>query len=204
MGCGVTRIHVPKVTAPDDLKSVDHKLFELAARWGVGLEKLELFPTIETSRAVLDADAIASSSARVAGILLGADDLTAEWGAQRTAEGAELTYVRQHLVVIANASGVLPIDATYPFHADLEGCTRDAARARALGFRGKQAIHPAQCAIFNRAFSPTPEELERARGILSAASEARALGRGTASAAGTQIDAAVVRSARRILDLAAN
>ena len=59
-----------------------------------------------------------------------------------------------------------------------------------------------QCPIYNDAFAPSKEEIERARSIIDAAEDARSMGRGTASAAGTQIDAAVEKSARRLLELA--
>jgi len=196
---GITRLHIPKICCHDDLRSVDHQMFELATRWGIELPALELYPTIETSRAVLEAESIAAASSRVVGLVLGGDDLTAEWGVERTTSGTELDWVRQRLVVVANAYGQVPIDTTYPFHKDTAGCASDAHRARALGFKGKQAIHPSQCPIFDDAFTPSTDEIERAGAIIAAAAMARADGRGTASAAGTQIDAAVEKAARRLL-----
>jgi citrate lyase subunit beta/citryl-CoA lyase len=202
LGCGLSRLHVPKVATPDDLRDVDHRLLELSVRWGMKLTEIEVYPTIETPRAVLDADRLLAASGRVCGALFGADDLCAELGVERTAGGREIEHARNVVVLAANAHGAVPIDATYPFHRDLAGCERDALHARELGFKGKQAIHPAQCAIFNRVFTPAPAEVDRARAVLRAAEEARALGRGTATAAGTQIDAAVERAARRLLDWA--
>ena len=202
VGIGIGRIHAPKIASADDLRAVDHYVFELAVRWGLELDKIELYPTIETSRAVLAGKEICEASEHIAGLVLGSDDLTAEWGVHRTSDGHEINYVRQRMIVLANAYGAFAIDSTYPFHKDIDGCRRDAERARSMGFRGKQAIHPDQCPIYNDSFAPSKEEIERARSIIDAAEDARSMGHGTASAAGTQIDAAVEKSARRLLELA--
>jgi citrate lyase subunit beta/citryl-CoA lyase len=74
--------------------------------------------------------------------------------------------------------------------------------ARSHGFGSKVAIHPRQVAVINEVFSPTAEEVERARKLLEAFREAEAMGRGAVQFQGMMIDYANVRWAKRLLGLA--
>jgi citrate lyase subunit beta/citryl-CoA lyase len=77
-----------------------------------------------------------------------------------------------------------------------------AKRAAALGLEGKWAIHPSQIALANEVFSPPPEELNRAKGILAALAEAQAKGQGAAQLDGKMIDAASARMAENVVNVA--
>jgi citrate lyase subunit beta/citryl-CoA lyase len=83
---------------------------------------------------------------------------------------------------------------------DATGFERSCRIARALGFDGKQCIHPAQLAAANAIFSPAAEEVARAQLVVAACERAAAEGRGAASLDGKMIDAANIRMARFVLD----
>lgn len=88
--------------------------------------------------------------------------------------------------------------SVYPDILDLPGLAASCAHGRGLGFLGRAAIHPRQLPVIERAYLPTPEEVDRAEEILkAAATESGAL----ALPDGTFIDAAVVEGARRTLSL---
>jgi citrate lyase subunit beta/citryl-CoA lyase len=74
--------------------------------------------------------------------------------------------------------------------------------ARTHGFGGKVAIHPRQVRVINNVFSPTAEEIDRARKLMEAFREAEVSGRGAIGFRGMMIDYANVRWAQRILALA--
>jgi len=84
----------------------------------------------------------------------------------------------------------------------MDGLRRDCRRARALGFRGKMAIHPKQIDIINETFTPAPAEVERARRVIDAYETARAAGHAVTTLEGKMIELPIVERARRVLALA--
>jgi citrate lyase subunit beta/citryl-CoA lyase len=97
----------------------------------------------------------------------------------------------------AAAAGVAPIETVYPAFRDLDGLAAYAARARRDGFTGMMAIHPAQVAVINQAFTPSEAELAHARAVVAAfeaSPEAGAL-----SLDGKMIDRPHLVQARRVL-----
>ena len=92
------------------------------------------------------------------------------------------------------------MDGPYAAFRDAAGLERSSQVARALGFDGKQCIHPAQLPTVNAVFSPSDEECARAAAIVDAYERAAATGQGAAVHEGRMIDAANLRMARTILD----
>ena len=80
----------------------------------------------------------------------------------------------------ARAAGLQAIDGPYLEIRDDAGLRLRAGHARALGFDGKWAVHPGQLAIINEAFTPTADEIARARAILDALDASRGPRRGRA------------------------
>jgi len=138
---------------------------------------------------------------RVFALALGAADLGAEIGLEPRPDGLELLYARSRLVVESAAAGVRPpFDAVHLDVRDREGLEEECRLARSLGLRGKLCIHPAQVAVVNGVFAPTPEEVEWARRVLSAFEEGAAAGRGAVGLDGTMVDLPVVERARQVLN----
>jgi citrate lyase beta subunit len=160
---------------------------------------IAVVPIIETARGVLQAAAIAASGAAIPALMFGAEDLTAELGIPRTLEGDELLFARSQVVLAAATVGAAAIDAVWIHITDVEGLRRDAARARALGFAGKMAIHPAQVPVIHDVFTPTAAELDDARAIVAAYDAAVAAGEGVVRLNDRMVDEPVVRRARRVV-----
>ena len=96
-------------------------------------------------------------------------------------------------------TGIDLIDVPFLDLGDELGLEAEAARAAALGFPGKGAIHPRQVPVINRRFSPAPEAVERARRIV-AAFEASATGLVVVD--GKPIERPVLRSTARLVAIA--
>lgn len=124
----------------------------------------------ETAQGVLNAAEIAAAEPTAA-IAFGAEDLAADIGANRTEEGTEVLYAREHVVLAASAADIAAIDTVYTDIDDTDGLTEATAFARDLGYDGKMAIHPAQVAVINDAFTPSDEQIEWARRVLDAHEE---------------------------------
>jgi citrate lyase beta subunit len=136
----------------------------------------------------------------VAALMLGAVDLGLELGLEQRPDGLELLHARSALVVDSAAAGVrAPIDRVWTDVRDGDGLAADCRLARSLGLRAKACVHPAQVAIVNAAFAPSPAEVERARALVGAFDRASASGAGVVALDGEMIDLPVVERARQLL-----
>ncbi|MFP4174167.1 MAG: HpcH/HpaI aldolase/citrate lyase family protein [Halobacteriales archaeon] len=160
-----------------------------------------LVPIIESAAGVVNAAEIADAP-RVSAVVFGAEDLAADLGATRTDEGDEVVYARQKVVAAATAAGVDAIDTLWTDFGDTEGLRNDTERGIGLGYDGKLAIHPAQVAVINDAFTPEPERVEWAERVLEAKREADEAGKGVFEVDGEMVDAPLVEQARTVMERA--
>jgi len=194
---GFDGILLPKVETPGILEMVSRAL---AGRAG---GPVPLLPLLETPSAILRAAHIAAADAHVAALLFGAEDLTARLSVPRTVEGEELVVARGQIVLAAAAVGAEPLDAVFVNLDDLALLRRDCERARAMGFRGKMAIHPKQVPVINEVFTPSQADIDRARRIIEAFDAAQAAGQGVARMGDQMVELPIVERARRTVALAA-
>jgi len=190
----VDAVVLPKAESAEQIRHLDGLLAAAGATTTV-------VPILESARAIEDAGAIAAASPRVAALLFGSADLSAELGVVPTAEGLELLMARSRLVLASAAAGIAkPIDGPWLVLDDPDGLAASARQARRLGFGGKAAIHPEQLPAIRAAFAPTADEVDLARRVLDAFEESEASGVGAVKLAdGTFIDAPVADRARSIL-----
>ena len=132
----------------------------------------------------------------------GAEDLSAALGASSKydADGQlAFTYKLARSLCLAGAvaAGVQPVDGVFADFRDEQGLKLEAEAARAEGFTGKLAIHPAQVALINAAFTPSAEEIAHAQAIVDAfAAEPTA---GVLSVGGKMVDRPHLVQAQRVL-----
>ncbi len=181
-------VMLPKVESADEVENLTRLLDE-------GDADCPVLVLIESARGVLHAETIADVPL-VDGLFFGAEDLAADMGATRTAEGTEVLHAREHVVLAAAAANVDAIDTIYPDITDTNGLREEARFARTLGFDGKAAIHPDQVSIINDAFTPDKDELARARRIVAASDEAND---GVFRLDDEMIDTPIVRQAERVI-----
>jgi citrate lyase subunit beta/citryl-CoA lyase len=199
----VRGIIVPKSEGPEALRKADHKLGDLERARSLQEGQVWLIPQLESALGLLKAQEIGASTQRILALAFGAGDLTLDLGAKLTKTGEELFFARSYLVMASRLAGVYAIDA--PFMLDIkdsEGLSAEARRSRQLGFRGKFCIHPSQVGPVNEIFSPTPEEVDRARKIIEAYDLGASKGEGAIALEGEFIDPPVYERAKQILDVA--
>jgi citrate lyase beta subunit len=152
---------------------------------------------IETARGLRRAYEVATRIPRVAALMLGNVDLAAELGATPGPDGCELLYARSALVVDCAAAGLGgPIDGPCTAIGDDAALRAETVAAKALGFAAKACIHPGQLDVVHEVFTPTADELEWARRVVTAAEGSR----GAVAVDGQMVDAPVVARARRLLE----
>lgn len=194
----VHTILLPKVERPEDVAAIAGRLRELR-----GNDAPYLMPILESPLGISNAYAIAAADRSVVALTLGLEDLSAELGAPRTAEGWESFLARQTTVYAARAAGVQPIASVFSDIRDGAGLEAYVRRERSLGFDGIGCIHPRQIPVVHRAMAPTEVELAKALRIVRAAEEAQANGLGAVAVGSKMVDPPVVAQARRTVELAA-
>ena len=161
-----------------------------------------LMPILESPRGIHDAFAIAAADPLVVALTLGLEDLSAELGAPRTAEGTESFLARQITVYAARAAGVQPIASVFSDIEDEEGLAAYVRRERGLGFDGIGCIHPRQIPVVHLEMTPSPSQVERAVRVVRAAREAEERGLGAVAVGSKMVDPPVVKQAFRTVELA--
>lgn len=166
---------------------------------------------IESAAGFLNAREIAAASPRLEALIFGPGDYAASMRMPASAVGEldanDALYpghrwhaVMHTVVAAARANGLRAMDGPYASFKDEVGFERSCRIGRAMGFDGKQCIHPAQLAMANAVFSPSADEVATATAIVQAVDAAVAAGQGAATHDGKMIDAASLRMARTILD----
>ena len=210
--CAVDRIVLPKTSDAADVRAISILLRQIEMEFGRA-DPAQLDVQIETASGVVHCEEIAVSDPRVVALTFGPGDFAASAGYPLAgiglADGWDAAYAghRWHypmsrLSIAAHAAGIGAIDGPYAAFRDLDGLRASAHAARALGYDGKWCIHPDQIAIVNEVFTPSAEEVEHARRVLSAYREATAAGVGAIAIGTEMVDAANLRMALRTLAFA--
>ena len=194
-------ILVPKCEDAETVRTIDRKIQDIKDKEGQS-ERIFLMPIIESARGVENAGEIAAASESVVAMAIGLEDFTADLGVQRTKEGVESIYARNRIVVASKAAGIQPIDSVFSDVGDMEGLLQNVLSAKAMGFEGMGCIHPRQIAVIRKGFSPSEEEMEKAKRIVLAYRDAREKGLGVVALGTKMIDAPVVARAEKTISLA--
>jgi citrate lyase subunit beta/citryl-CoA lyase len=199
----VQGVVIPKSEDPEALRKTDQKLAEFENQRSLPGGQIRMVPQLESAFGLSKAQEIGACTRRVLALAFGAGDLTVDLGAKLTKTGEELLFARSYLVWTSRLAGIYAVDAPFMLDVkDVEGLSAEARRSRQLGFRGKFCIHPAQVGPVNDIFSPTPDEVDRARKIIEAYDLATSKGEGAIALEGEFIDPPVYERAKQILDVA--
>jgi citrate lyase subunit beta/citryl-CoA lyase len=212
VGAAVDVVIMPKAESPADVLVVDRLLRQLEMARDIP-RPIGIEVQIESAEGLIQASAIANASPRVEALIFGPGDYAASVGMPNTAIGMpdewdalygadRWHFARSTVVVAGRAAGLRVIDGPYADFHDADGFRLACRRARALGFTGKWCIHPNQIPIANEVFAPSAPEVAAAQALVDAYEQATAGGAGAATFNGQMIDAASLRMAEGVLELA--
>lgn len=202
VGPHVHALSVGKIETVDDIEQLCDQIAALERKTGVEVGSVGLIPWIETALAIVHCYAICKASPRIIGVAFGAEDFTNDMGIERPEDDAELAFARNTVCIAARAAGVAALDTPYFQYRNEDGLRTSVGAGKAMGFKGKFAIHPAQIGGINSGFSPSESELAHAQRVVAAFEEAERSGRGSTSLDGRVIDVPVVKRARALLEFA--
>jgi citrate lyase beta subunit len=204
-GESIEVIVIPKVEKAADVQFVALLLRQIEMNQGLK-KTIGLEASIETALGMLNVKEIAFSSPRLETLVFGIADYGASLtmpssGVSGHGDAEENLMHRWHfplsrMVMAAKAAGLAAIDAPFGDFKDEKGLKKSCQQAASLGYDGKWAIHPAQLDTINETFTPSAEDITRARIILKAYEEIKANGEGATALNGKMVDAASVRLAQ--------
>jgi citrate lyase subunit beta/citryl-CoA lyase len=158
---------VPKISDPAQLQDLAARLVDMGTD-----PHVRVWAMMETPLAMINAGQIAAaaldSETRLAGFVMGTNDLAKDTRARLIAGRAPMLPWLMTCVAAARAYGLDILDGVYNDLGNADGFVEECKQARDLGFDGKTLIHPRQIEPCNDAFSPSPEEVEVARKMIAA------------------------------------
>lgn len=195
-------LFLPKAEGGQDVVTFDAMLTPREEAAGIASGSTKVAALVTETAAAMFTTGTYDGAPRLAAMSWGAEDLSSELGAseQRGPDG-EYTHTyelaRSLCLLGAVKAGVAPIETVQPEFRDLEALEARARRVRAQGFRGMLAIHPAQVAPINAAFTPSAEEIAHARAVVQAFADNP--GQGTVALDGNMLDRPHLALAQRLL-----
>ena len=209
VGDRIDVVMMPKAHLPQDVRFVCMLLTQIEHARGF-TRQIGLEVQIESAKGFLWVREIAEASPRLQALIFGPGDYSAtmQMPVANIGEldendhlypGHRWHAVMHAVVAAARANGLRAIDGPYAGYRDTSGLERASRIARVMGFDGKQCIHPSQLAVVNEIFSPSAEEVTRAKAVVGAYEEAAKAGRGAIGKDGKMIDYANIRMAKALL-----
>ena len=196
-------ILLPKAGSGAEVQDLSARIGVHEAEAGLEVGKIRIHALMtETAGGMLSAGSFAAKSERLSGLAWGAEDLAADIGASSNKDDTgvytDVFRMARSLTILAAAhSRVDAIDTVFTDFRDMDGLDAECRAAVRDGFTGKMAIHPDQVAVINKAFTPPPEDVERAVRIL-ALFAAAGPDAGVLSLDGKMIDRPHLRQAERV------
>jgi len=178
---------VPKVSEPRQLDMIGQRLFDMHADLHI-----RVWAMIETPTAIFNirelAAAAKDSETRLAGFVIGTNDLAKETRARLVPGRAPMLSWLSACVLAAHSYGIDILDGVYNDLSDAEGFMHECTQGRDMGFDGKTLIHPNQIGPCNTAFSPGAEEIAQARKTITAFNLPENKGKGVVQIDGRMVE----------------
>jgi len=160
-------ILIPKISNAEQLEMIAARLLGMHSD-----RRVRIWAMIETPTAIFNVRQIAAAATdaetRLAGFVMGTNDLAKETRARQVPGRAPMVAWLSTCVLAAREYGIDILDGVYNDISNTEGFAQECAQARDFGFDGKTLIHPNQIEACNAAFSPAPDEVAQARKIIAA------------------------------------
>ncbi len=208
-GANLDVIMLPKAMSAADVQFVDKLLTMMEAKLKLP-HRIGIDVLIEEVEAMMNVEAIAAASPRLECLIFGMGDYSASQGVSVRDIGGSggypgdiWHYQRHRLTIAARANRLDAVDGPFADFRDPDVYVQEARRAMILGMVGKWAIHPSQVELAQQVFSPSPDDVARARDMMRAYDAALAQGLGAVQYDGKMIDIASIRIVRNLVERAA-
>ena len=191
--CNPDAILIPKVNEAKDVKAFEKYLKN---------KETKIWVMMETALSIVNAYDIAKSSKYLKCFVMGTNDLSAELGIEEELKRTALVTSFEKCMMATKAYKLSLLDGVFNDIRDANGFEEECIYSHGLGFDGKTLIHPGQIQICNKIFTPTAEQLDKAKRIVAAFEDARKKDPnvGVITFEGSQIEELHVNHAKRIIE----
>ena len=194
-------ILVPKVSSSDTLELIGRRMLDMGTN-----HKARVWAMIETPLAIFNileiAAAARDSETRLAGFVMGTNDLAKDTRARLVPGRTPMLAWLSMCVAAARIHGIDILDGVYNDIGNADGFAKECAQGVELGFDGKTLIHPSQIEPCNKAFSPSPTDVEQAHKMIAAFDQPENNGKGVVSIDGRMVERLHADMARRTVAIA--
>ena len=197
-------IVLPKIGTSKEVMQVIDKIHMIASKRKL-TSRIQIIPSIETAKGVVNANSIASAHEDVVALVFGVFDYLYDMNIDSEYdETISYNYARSKIPVDAKAAGIDALDGIWQQVRDLDGLALDATVAKNLGYSGKTLIHPSHINPVHDIFRPTKKQIEWAKKVLASLQDSIEKGnpKGAILLDGKMIDAVHYKQAKAVLKAA--
>ena len=197
-------IVLPKIGTSKEVMQVIDKIHMIASKRKL-TPRIQIIPSIETAKGVVNANSIASAHEDVVALVFGVFDYLYDMDIDTEYdESISYNYARSKIPVDAKAAGIDALDGIWQKVSDLDGLAMDATVAKNLGYSGKTLIHPSHINPVHDIFRPTKKQIEWAKKVLASLQDSVEKGnpKGAILLDGKMIDAVHYKQAKAVLNAA--
>ena len=187
ISANVDTVLLPKANYSYQIDKLIKHINDLEKEFGKEINSTEIVPNIEQAIGLENALSILEKKPRVVASLVASEDMSVSLKSPRNKNSKILNYVRERFHVACCAANVISIDMPYTW-ADNDGVKMQAELARDIGMLSKSTVNASHCEIINNIFSPTKEQLEKAKSHVEVFEKARKLGQGQVDFDGVRIE----------------
>lgn len=195
-------IRCPKTESVQDVYDVMQEVERIEKAHGITNPTMTIHVMIETAKGVANVYEIAGCHPRIDAITIGGQDLTADMGIIKTADGVGIDYARKRIVMAGKANDLDVLDTVFADVNDEEGLREETELIKKIGFAGKALINPRQVDTVHEVFNPSEKEVRKAYRVYFEFIKNKKAGIGVFAIDGKMVDAPVVQRALTVLEFA--
>ena len=208
---GLDCVMIPKCESAEEIERLDGMVSKLEKDRELPPGKVQFDLLIETALGIVNVEAIAKASLRVAQLNIGQGDLSIDMGFPRLLElnFEQYFYAENRLLYAARGANVQACGLGAQNQVDFtsvsmgeEAMRRACEHACLMGYLGTILIHPGWVKSVNEGYRPTRDQLDMARKVKTFLDEAYARGEGSVTVDGRMYDVANMKHVNYILERA--
>ena len=199
MKAGADAILIPKANTKEQMVVLQKHINELEKQYARPVGSTDIIPNIEQAKGLVHSHEVLSASKQIVGSLVASEDMAVSLNSPRQKNSEMLNHVRCAFHISCCAAGVTSIDMPYTFTDD-EGVRQQTILARDIGMVSKSTVNASHCEIINEILTPSRNQVEEAKQLVSVFEEAREAGEGQVVHSGTKVEVPTYLNAMQIIE----
>jgi citrate lyase subunit beta/citryl-CoA lyase len=196
---GADAILIPKANTKEQMVVLQKHINELEKQYARPVGSTDIIPNIEQAKGLVYSHEVLSASKQIVGSLVASEDMAVSLNSPRQKNSEMLNHVRCAFHISCCAAGITSIDMPYTFTDD-EGVRQQTILARDIGMVSKSTVNASHCEIINEILTPSRNQVEEAKQLVSVFEEAREAGEGQVVYSGTKVEVPTYLNAMQIIE----